>query len=207
MDVISHALWSGIIARLINFKRRARLKISLAAFWGAMPDVFAFAPLFAWLLFKIFILGEMNVASIQHPEDFEPPQADTFFIYQLTNFLYSLSHSLVVFILVFVLLWLLRKKFIELFAWGLHILIDIPTHSFQFYPTPFLWPFSDYRFNGFSWADPWFLFFNYSAILLVYMALRWKSGKNYLENKKALGFSKSGENWRPRLRSPWPVML
>lgn len=172
MDVISHALWAGIIARLINFKKRAKMKISLAAFWGAMPDVFAFAPLFAWLFFKIFVVGDMGFASIPHPEEFEPPQADTFFVYQLTNFLYSLSHSLVVFILVFVLLWLLRKKVLELFGWGLHILIDIPTHSFQFYPTPFLWPFSDWKFDGLSWIDPWFLVLNYSALFLVWIFIR-----------------------------------
>ena len=56
-------------------------------------------------------------------------------------------------------------------GWGLHILIDIPTHSYQFYPTPLLWPVSSWKFNGFSWTTPWFIIVNYLAILLVYALL------------------------------------
>lgn len=172
MDVISHALWAGIISRLINLRKRARIKIKWAAFWGAMPDVLAFAPLFAWLFFKIFVVGDMSFANIPHPEELEPPQADTRFVYQLTNFLYSLSHSLIIFILIFVLLWFLRKRVIELFGWGLHILVDIPTHSFQFYPTPFLWPLSDFKVDGLTWIEPWFLISNYLAILAVLIFIK-----------------------------------
>jgi len=40
-----------------------------------------------------------------------------------------------------------------LYAWTLHILVDIPTHSCRRWGPKFLWPFSNYAFDGFSWAE------------------------------------------------------
>jgi len=48
--------------------------------------------------------------------------------------------------------------------------------SYKFYPTPFLWPISGWKFDGLSWADPWFMLFNYAAIIIVYVLLK-KSSK------------------------------
>lgn len=62
-------------------------------------------------------------------------------------------------------------------AWGVHILVDIPTHSYRFYPTPFLWPLSGWKFNGFSWGTPWFIVVNYGALLLTIWWLRQKKKK------------------------------
>jgi hypothetical protein len=71
-----------------------------------------------------------------------------------------------------VLIFVLKKKiFWELGGWFLHIVIDIPTHSYEFYPTPFLWPFSELHFNGFAWGNIWFEAINYSLILIVYLLL------------------------------------
>jgi hypothetical protein len=41
----------------------------------------------------------------------------------------------------------------ELLAWGLHILIDIPTHSRRRWGPQFLWPLSDFVLDGMSWTD------------------------------------------------------
>ena len=38
-------------------------------------------------------------------------------------------------------------------AWLLHILIDIPTHSRKQWAPQFLWPLSHYSINGISWAE------------------------------------------------------
>jgi hypothetical protein len=44
--------------------------------------------------------------------------------------LYNARHSLLVFALVFGIAWLLAKRpILEMLAWSLHILIDIPTHQ------------------------------------------------------------------------------
>jgi hypothetical protein len=39
-------------------------------------------------------------------------------------------------------------------GWLLHIAIDIPTHSFRYYATRFLWPVSDFRIDGIAWRTP-----------------------------------------------------
>ncbi|HEX9371180.1 MAG TPA: hypothetical protein VF897_09245 [Roseiflexaceae bacterium] len=41
----------------------------------------------------------------------------------------------------------------ELTAWGLHILIDIPTHSRRRWGPQFVWPLSDVAVDGVSWAE------------------------------------------------------
>ena len=33
-------------------------------------------------------------------------------------------------------------------------LLDIPTHTLQFFPTPVFHPISDYGFDGTRWSDP-----------------------------------------------------
>ncbi len=38
-------------------------------------------------------------------------------------------------------------------TWLLHILVDIPTHSRAQWGPRFLWPFSDYAFDGVSWVS------------------------------------------------------
>jgi hypothetical protein len=40
-----------------------------------------------------------------------------------------------------------------LYAWILHILVDIPTHSRRHWGPRFLWPLSDVVVDGVSWGD------------------------------------------------------
>lgn len=177
MDVFSHGLWSGAIFKGINIKSQKHLRVKWAIFWGVFPDVFAFASLFVWL-FGSMIFGNMSFSDWPRPDATEPIQPDTLFIFQFTSFLYSLTHSLAIFAVVFGLSFLIfRRPIWELLSWLIHILIDIPTHTYQFYPTPFLWPFSDVKFDGFSWGTPWFMFLNIFLVASVYLYL-------YLRNKK-----------------------
>jgi hypothetical protein len=86
--------------------------------------------------------------------------------------LYLISHSLVIFAVLFLFVGLVRKRpALVLLTWPLHILMDIPTHRAGRFGTPFLWPISDYRFDGISWGQRWFMILNYSAICTVYGAL------------------------------------
>jgi hypothetical protein len=85
---------------------------------------------------------------------------------------YDLSHSLVVAGAVWLVLWFTARWIAVPFsAWLIHILLDIPTHTRAYFPTPFLWPFSDYTFDGFSWGQGWFMLLNYSCLLVL--ALCW----------------------------------
>ena len=94
---------------------------------------------------------------------------------QYVHGLYNITHSLVVFFLVFILVsWLSKRFFWSMTAWAMHILIDIPTHSYNFFPTPFLWPISSYKVDGISWGTPWFMVVNYSAIVITYVIIYYR---------------------------------
>jgi hypothetical protein len=65
-----------------------------------------------------------------------PPESS---IPQYVHHLYNVTHSLMIFLAVFLVAWAVRKRPVwELGAWGLHVLVDVPTHSSSFFPTPVL---------------------------------------------------------------------
>ncbi|MCR4323242.1 MAG: hypothetical protein NUV61_04110 [Candidatus Azambacteria bacterium] len=178
MDVFSHGLWAGAVGRGIGQVGGKKLSMWRAAAWGVFPDVVAFAPWFVWFFWNI-ALGTMTVADLPRPEAVEPAVRDTLPIFRITSLLYSVSHSLVLFFLVSVVVVLIMRRVPWVMGgWLLHILMDIPTHSYQFYPTPFLWPLSEWKFDGFSWGTPWFIIVNYSTLAIIYFLL-WKKRKQY----------------------------
>ena len=179
MDVFSHGLWSGAVYKIINAKIKKPLNIKWAVIFGIFPDFFSFAPSFIFMFWGL-IFGGLNFADWPRPDELEPFPPDTLFIFKLTNFLYSMTHSLVIFLVIFGVVYLIFKRPIwEMGAWIFHILIDIPTHSYAFYPTPFLWPFSNIKLDGLSWANPWFLAVEYSLVISIYLYF-------YFRNKNKL---------------------
>ncbi|HII15797.1 MAG TPA: hypothetical protein HA362_05810 [Nanoarchaeota archaeon] len=176
MDVFAHALWTGALFRAINIKAKKKISVWKGLLWGIAPDVFSFGLLTAWMLLSLIFGG--TTLDFQHFEAMEPAQRDTIPIFQIVSFMYNITHSIFIFGAVFIMLWFVfRKPLWATLGWLIHILIDIPTHSYQFYPTPFLWPISGWKFNGISWGQRWFMIANYSAILITYICL-------YLWSKK-----------------------
>jgi len=57
-------------------------------------------------------------------------------------------------------------------AWPFHIILDFFTHSIQYFPTPILWPISNYRFDGIPWSNPNVMIINFIAILLIFIFRR-----------------------------------
>ena len=155
MDIISHGLWGGIA-----FGRGSVRSYWTAFFFGVMPDLFSFG------LFTIATF--LGLSSRVSWGDGEPPPMEA--IPQYVHGLYNVTHSLIIFVLVFALVWILREKrpYWLMAGWGLHILVDVPTHSYQFFPTPFLWPFSDYRFDGEGWGHPLIFFPNIALLVILY---------------------------------------
>lgn len=135
-------------------------------FWGVFPDIWAFTPVFGYFFYEAIFL--------HLPFRFENPQ-DTVQhlpLDGLTHHLYQLSHSLVIWAVVFGLTWVTIKKMPwPLLGWALHICIDIFSHSSKFFPTPFLFPISKFYVNGWAWASPVFMIVNYSLLLLLYLFL------------------------------------
>ncbi len=145
MDIVSHGLWGGIA-----FGRKSKRSYWLAFLFGILPDLLAFGPYFV-----LTWLGVFNIPGLPRLPNIPREPPDPSLIPDFVFKVYNISHSLIVFLILFAIVWLiLRRPLFELSAWGLHILIDIPTHSDKFFPTPFLWPASNLYINGHSWTSP-----------------------------------------------------
>ena len=177
MEILAHTLWTTAAARKANAvaKKKGKLyqlNILWVGFWGIFPDLFAFSLPF-FVSFSKVISGQQNFVSFSTRHQV----ADGF---TLAHSLYFYSHSLVIWVLVFLIVWLLCKRppWI-LFGWALHILIDIPSHALGFFPTPFLFPISDYRFlYGVAWRTPWFMIANYCTLALVWGSIIFRKKKS-----------------------------
>lgn len=172
MDIFSHGLWAGAAGKAVNKKTTGPLNFWRMVWWGIFPDLLGFTPVFVWLFWNLIFNG-LNLADLPGPEKIEPWPGDTLPIFRLTSTLYAIGHSAIIFLVVFGIVFLVFKKPVwEMGGWLFHILLDIPTHSYKFYATPFLWPLSNFKFDGFPWTSLWFLIPNYLFIILVYFLLR-----------------------------------
>jgi hypothetical protein len=151
MDIIAHALWANLIFKELPVEQR-----SFLAFFSVLPDLISF-------------LGITIKAFFKKTIDYEAPPLSSFPPYVFK--LYRVTHSLVIWAGVFFILFLFQFKLAALiwFGWGLHILLDVFTHTSGFFPTPILWPFSKFHFSGINWSNKYFMLFNYSIIFFCYL--------------------------------------
>lgn len=153
MDIFSHGLYSGGL-----FGRKSKYSYWLAFFFGIAPDLFSFG-IFTATVWLGLVSGPDWSAGLPDPTT----------IPTYVHRLYDVTHSLVVFIAVFGVVWFFRRKPLwELLGWGLHIVVDIGTHSLRFFPTPFLWPISDYSFDGWPWSSPEIFIPNVIILIAIY---------------------------------------
>lgn len=153
MDFVSHGLWGSI-----TFGRRSRSSFGLAFAAGMAPDLFSFGVLYVAAAFGLSPKPDFSHGT--------PPEST---IPQYVHHLYNYTHSFVIFLIVFFLVWLFLKRPVwELGAWGLHILADVPLHSYAFFPTPVLWPLSGWKFDGWQWMTPAILVPNFALLSLLY---------------------------------------
>ncbi len=153
MDVVSHGLWGGVA-----FGRKNKKTFWLVFGISILPDALSFG--IYWLLAILGIDGAPRWGG-GHMDNASIPM--------YVHMLYNITHSLIIFGAVFLFVYLLRRKpFWLLAAWGMHILIDIPTHAEKFFPTPFLWPVSSFHIDGISWVSPVIFFPNLIGLSIVY---------------------------------------
>lgn len=165
MDIFSHGLYGGVA-----FGRKSKKGFWTAFLFGIFPDAFAFGLPMSHLLLSLLAGGEA--------EFIREPEGGYANIPQYVFTLYDISHSLVIFTAIFLLVWAIRKRpLLEMGAWGLHIVMDIFTHSDAFFPTPFLWPFSDFTFNGISWGQPSIFIPNVTLLVIAYGYWWYRRGK------------------------------
>ncbi len=196
MDTLSHGLWAVAVAKGVKLKSTKKIKLGWMALWGIFPDIFSFIPVIVWILWLMFYKG-VDFSDIPRPETMPPEVRNAFFVFRLTDVLYHISHSFIIFFALFFLTWIIcwykftRKQkseintlenahhqkshytpYWEMTGWFIHIITDIPTHSSIFYPTLFLCPLSDWCFNGTSWGNMQFIITNYASLLIVFILLR-----------------------------------
>ncbi len=162
MDIISHGLWGGIA-----FGRNTKKSFLWAIFLGMLPDLSSFG---------IFTVA--TFLGIHERPDWSSGPPPMEMIPDYIHTLYNISHSLITFIVIFSLIWFIRKKpFWPFAAYGLAVAYDIPTHSINFFATPFLWPISNFKFDGTPWSYPPIFFGNFIALTITYAIwLIWKRG-------------------------------
>ncbi|MEX0801724.1 MAG: hypothetical protein WD688_00115 [Candidatus Binatia bacterium] len=154
MDVVAHGLWGGA-----PFWPHGRGKFLAGVVIGMAPDL---------LSFGVFHLMHPGWIALRLAGEISGPPALSILPPYVFH-LYNVTHSLLVWAVVFGLLWLLTKNPPWLLgAWLFHILCDIPTHTESYFPTPFLWPFPTPFVNGIAWSTPWFMIANYASMIIVY---------------------------------------
>lgn len=162
MDIISHGLYGGVA-----FGRLSKRDYITAFFFGIAPDLFSFGIFFVANLVSGGTMGKPHLESIP----------------QYVHSAYDVTHSLVVYAVVVAILWYFGKKHLAwlTLAWPLHILVDIPTHDTTFFPTPFLWPVSNFHIDGVSWGQP--MIFIPNVILILFLYTYWYIRRRKIENR------------------------
>ena len=158
MDILAHALWTNLLYQPTSGIDRL-LPIAL----GVAPDLIPFTP----MMIRVAIKRQSRLWNRVNKDTFETIGRTTpWWVYRL----YDLTHSIPVWCVGFVTWWWLAGVVPwAAFAWLIHILVDIPTHSRAFFPTPFLWPLCNYNFDGISWGERWFMGVNYGGCLMAYL--------------------------------------
>ena len=155
MDTLSHALWGKGLFGYRKYRWYSFL-------FGALPDLFSFG---IYFIHSIFFSSSPVMG---RPTRSEIPE----WVYSL----YDISHSMVIASIVIFIAYKINKAFaFPMLAWPAHIILDFFTHSIEFFPTPILWPISDFKFDGIPWSNPIIFFTNVLLIFLLFIYRRKKS--------------------------------
>lgn len=151
MDILSHGLWTNLVFKELPIEHRA-----WAISFGILPDLISFS----------FLAVKDSIKKTMHYKE-QPLNIFPSYIFKLYNY----THSLVLWVGSFFILKIFGFDFAAVLfcGWGFHILLDIFTHTSNFFPTPILWPFSSFHFSGINWANRWFMIFNYSVLAFLYL--------------------------------------
>ena len=150
MDTLSHALWGRGVFGYNGYPFSS-------IFFGILPDLFSFGIFYFISLFFNYSKFEFGKPKLE-----ELPN----YIFEL----YNVSHSLIVAsFIILIAYFFLKKEFVfAMLAWPLHILIDFPFHSIEYFPTPIFWPISNFKFDGIPWSVNYIWYSNIAGLILLY---------------------------------------
>ena len=150
MDTFSHTLWGK---GLFGYRKYGKW----ALLFGALPDLLSFGLYFIVRFITQGVsmeFGKPTLASIPN----------------WVFIMYDISHSWVIaFLFIIIFLQINKEICFPMLAWPFHILLDFPFHSKEYFPTPILWPISDYRFDGIPWSNPYVWFGNIAFIIILFV--------------------------------------
>jgi hypothetical protein len=163
MDILAHTLWAGVGVALLRRRRPVPTRTAVATLGlAALPDVLHLLPIVAWWVFGAGGLSVVLSYAMAVPGQ-EPALPEVVKLW--SHHLHCIMHSAIVAGAVTLLLYALRRSlWIPLLGWWLHIVIDVFTHSADYYAVPVLYPLSDRAFDGVAWNEPWMLVLNYAAL-------------------------------------------
>jgi hypothetical protein len=167
MDIFAHMLWTG--ARTVPGRQHvpiARRTVAATIVLAALPDVLQFVPVLGWIVFGAgswHALAALATALPDRSPRCRPPprcHASPALPRPQRHLRRRADRAI----------WIATGSlWIPLLGWWSHILIDVLTHSADFYPAPVLYPFTYRGFDGLAWNTPWFLALNYAALGAFYI--------------------------------------
>jgi hypothetical protein len=166
MDIVAHTLWAAAGATVIHRRRTlTRSTVLVTLVLAALPDVIHLLPIASWWLFGDGSFAALRGYAVAVPEQepFLPPLVGL-----LSHHLHCVMHSAPIAALVTGTVWAARRAFwIPLLGWWSHIVVDVFTHSADYYAVPVLYPFTERGFDGTAWNTPWFMALNYVVLALT----------------------------------------
>lgn len=165
MDILAHGLWAGAgLVALANAGPVHKPTLAWAVTLAVVPDVVHTLPVAAWALASGTPGEWLQYATAAPGGEPDFPAWVAFWSHQV----HCVFHSALVAAAVTALLWAwLRRLWLPLLGWWSHIVIDVFTHSADFFPSPVFYPITYWGFDGIAWNTPWFMALNYAALLGV----------------------------------------
>lgn len=162
MDTLAHALWAGI--GVAAARRRVPIPDRLA--WATvglavLPDLAQLLPLLAggggWRTLVDYSFATPGAEPVLAP-----------WVALLSHHLHCILHSAVMAGVASLFAWRWRRALlVPLLGWWSHIVIDVFTHSADFYPSPVFYPLTRDGFHGVAWNTSSMLALNYALLALV----------------------------------------
>lgn len=166
MDIVAHTLWAAAGVTVLHRRRPlSRSTVIATLVLAALPDLLHLLPIVLWWLFADGSFAALRSYAIAVPgqEPGLPPQVQLW-----SHHLHCVMHSAPIAALVTAALWAVRRAFwIPLLGWWSHIVIDVFTHSADYYAVPVLYPFTERGFDGIAWTTPWFMALNVGALAIT----------------------------------------
>ena len=166
MDIVAHTLWAAAGVTMVHRRRPlSRSTVLVTLVLAALPDVIHLLPIASWWLFGDGSFAALRGYAVALPgqEPVLPP-----LVALLSHHLHCVMHSAPIAGLVTLAVLAARRiLWIPLLGWWSHIVIDVFTHSADYYAVPVLYPFTERGFDGIAWNTPWFITLNYVVLALT----------------------------------------